>query len=346
MNRLEQRYRAALRLLPTAYRRQWEDDMVAAFLASMHDDDPERAEYLADFGRPSWSEVASVAGLAARLHLGLIGAPSPRTEARSDMVRIVVLLWLLWGAVSAIVAAGLELWLQSGLRFLPAPPAEWSSAVAPAGLWSVGLRLSGLAWLVAFVAVLFGRPALTRTAAVVGVANSAFGVAGALVAELARNLPAVSVTMLATFAVDLALSAVLWTLAKRWPRVRPTGWLLALLLGTAVVTGLTVGGIAGAVPWWAVDPVTITAAAVVAVAIVRLVTGASPAWSLALTVLAWAMLVVRLLTLVDVAETYAWMGPVPMVFAVAEALALSVVAVPITVVAMRSHSRLPSSRLG
>jgi len=67
---------------------------------------------------------------------------------------------------------------------------------------------------------------------------------------------------------------------------------------------------------------------------------------LALTVLAWAMLVLRIVTLADVAEAYGWMGPVPMVFAVAEALALSVAAVPITVVAMRSHSRLPSSRLG
>ena len=44
--------------------------MVATFLESMDTDDAEAAEYLADYGRPSWSEVASVAALAVRLRLG------------------------------------------------------------------------------------------------------------------------------------------------------------------------------------------------------------------------------------------------------------------------------------
>jgi hypothetical protein len=87
MSRLEQRYRLVLRvLLPAAYRKAWEEDMVATFLDSVDSDDAEAAEYVADYGRPSWSEVASVARLAARLRLGAAGAP-PRYVAWGQAVR-------------------------------------------------------------------------------------------------------------------------------------------------------------------------------------------------------------------------------------------------------------------
>jgi hypothetical protein len=76
VNRLEQRYRLVLRtLLPASYRKLWEEDMVATFLESMDSDDAEAAEFLADYGRPGWSEVASVAALAVRLRLGAAEAP-------------------------------------------------------------------------------------------------------------------------------------------------------------------------------------------------------------------------------------------------------------------------------
>ena len=79
MTRLEERYRRVLRLLPVSYRVIWEDDMVATFLASTHTDDRDEADYLADFGRPSWAEVASIAALAIRLRIGSAGAP-PRPQ--------------------------------------------------------------------------------------------------------------------------------------------------------------------------------------------------------------------------------------------------------------------------
>jgi hypothetical protein len=333
MNRLEERYRLVLRLLPTAYRRQWEDDMVAAFLASTHDDDPERAEYLADFGRPSWSEVGSVAALALRLHLGLAGAPSPRADARIEATRIVVLLWLLSGAVWAVVAAGTQLWLLD----TTAPPQAW---------WQVALPFGGLAWTLAYLAVLSGRTTVARVAAVLGVISGTVGVAVATVDEIVRHLPSLSVSMVATFGLDVCLLAVLWTLGMAWRPVRRGGWLVAFGAGALAVTALSVGAVAGVVPWWALDWVTVSAAALLVTVVVGLVAGARPSWSLALAVLAWAMVGLRIVTLADVAEAYAWIGPAPMVFAVAEALALSVAAVPITVVAMRSHSRLPSSGLG
>ena len=64
MNSLEQRYRRALRMLPAAYRRVWEDEMVAAYLdrvADEDDGDRDAADFRADYGSPAWSEVASVA---------------------------------------------------------------------------------------------------------------------------------------------------------------------------------------------------------------------------------------------------------------------------------------------
>ena len=58
---LEGRYRRALRLLPGYYRQQWEKDMVAAFLDSSLTGDPEEDEFITEYGRPSWPELASVA---------------------------------------------------------------------------------------------------------------------------------------------------------------------------------------------------------------------------------------------------------------------------------------------
>jgi hypothetical protein len=62
---LEQRYRRVLRRLPGYYRDNWEQDMVAALLESSPTDDPEEDEYIIEFGKPKWPEVAGVAGLAA-----------------------------------------------------------------------------------------------------------------------------------------------------------------------------------------------------------------------------------------------------------------------------------------
>jgi hypothetical protein len=49
--------------------------MVAALLDGWLTGDLEADEYISKAGRPSWAEVASVAGLAARRYLGGAGAP-------------------------------------------------------------------------------------------------------------------------------------------------------------------------------------------------------------------------------------------------------------------------------
>jgi hypothetical protein len=63
---LERRYRRVLRLLPGWYRRQWEQDMVAAFLDSWLTGDADADEYISKAAGPGWAETASVAGLAVR----------------------------------------------------------------------------------------------------------------------------------------------------------------------------------------------------------------------------------------------------------------------------------------
>jgi hypothetical protein len=100
---LEQRYRRVLRLLPGYYRDKWEQDMVTAFLDSWLTGDPEEDEAIIEFCRPTWPEVASVAGLAARLYLGGTGAPR-RYFAWGQAVRGAVLTVMLVHAVRALDA--------------------------------------------------------------------------------------------------------------------------------------------------------------------------------------------------------------------------------------------------
>jgi hypothetical protein len=98
---LERRYRRVLRLLPRYYRAQWEQDMIGAFLDGWLTGDPELDEYISRAAWPSWAEVASVAGLAARLYLGGEGAPR-RYFAWGQAVRRAVLAVLLVHAVLAV----------------------------------------------------------------------------------------------------------------------------------------------------------------------------------------------------------------------------------------------------
>jgi hypothetical protein len=155
VNRLEQRYRVVLRtLLPASYRKLWEEDMVATFLESMASDDAEAAEYLADYGRPSWSEVASVAVLAVRLRLGAANAPL-RSGAWGEAVRLVALMGLLVHAAAATIEAGSTLWLAGRVDWLAAPPGDWAPAL-PHRAWPTISTIAGLLWLPAYVGLLLG----------------------------------------------------------------------------------------------------------------------------------------------------------------------------------------------
>jgi hypothetical protein len=158
VNRLEQRYRVVLRtLLPASYRKLWEEDMVATLLESMASDDAEAAEYLADYGRPSWSEVASVAALAVRLRLGAANAPL-RSGAWGEAVRLVALMGLLVHAAAATIEAGSTLWLAGRVDWLAAPPGDWAPAL-PHSAWPTISTIAGLLWLPASVGCCSGTDA-------------------------------------------------------------------------------------------------------------------------------------------------------------------------------------------
>src|SRR5215813_13166298 len=115
---LGERYLIEKRMLPAVYRASWQEEMVTTFLASMHTDDAEQAEYLADYGRPSWSEVGSVVALAIQLRLpglrrrlGGAGA-SPRNVTWSEAIRLVALIGLLSHAAFAVIDLGTMLWIK------------------------------------------------------------------------------------------------------------------------------------------------------------------------------------------------------------------------------------------
>ena len=74
---LERRYRRMLRLLPSWYREQWEEDMVATLLDGWLTGDPEADEYISKAARPTWAEVASVAGLGCPAVPGRRGRAAP-----------------------------------------------------------------------------------------------------------------------------------------------------------------------------------------------------------------------------------------------------------------------------
>jgi hypothetical protein len=202
MSRLEQRYRRLLRLLPAAYRDAWEEDMVATFLDSMDSDDAEAAEYAADFGRPSWSEVASVASLAIRLRLDVAGAP-PRSVAWGQALRLVALMGLLVHAVVETVEAGLTLWLAGTLGWLPAPPADWVPALPP-GAWHTVWSLAGLLWLPAFVGLLLGHWRAARLLAVLALLPDAAAAISATL-DLAGGAAPLLLTVWSNLLVDTLL---------------------------------------------------------------------------------------------------------------------------------------------
>ena len=164
---LEQRYRRVLRLLPGYYRDKWEEDMVAAFLDTWLTGDPDEDSVTMEFDRPGWREVASVAGLAARLYLG--GAVAPRRYfAWGEAVRRAALAMAL---VHAMVGLNTLVFLAWSRRLfgLPAPPASLAIAspggILPPAVWYV----ADYAWIVIFVALVLGHYRTARVIAVLAI---------------------------------------------------------------------------------------------------------------------------------------------------------------------------------
>jgi hypothetical protein len=159
---LEQRYRRVLRLLPGYYQDKWGEDMVAAFLDSWHTGDPEDDEWALEFCRPTWPEVASVAGLAGRLYLGGTGTPR-RYFAWGQAVRNAALAVLLVHAVLGLNVLVRTAWSRRLFGF-PAPPPSLLTA-SPGGVWPTVFYMVNAVWVVIFVALVLGHHRTARVLA-------------------------------------------------------------------------------------------------------------------------------------------------------------------------------------
>ena len=226
---LERRYRRVLRLLPGWYRQRWEEDMITALLDGWLTGDPETDEYITTAARPEWAEVASVAGLAARLYLGGPGTPR-RYFAWGQAVRRAVLAVMLVHAVLGLDVLVRTAWSRR-LFGLPAPPA-FLMIFSSGGVWPAVYYVVNAAWVVIFVALVLGY---YRTARVLAVLAIVPGLVASLQAQITGSMPApfaswafwvpltlVPVLAMAAFHADAPPSA-------RWP------WLLALPAGDLLV---------------------------------------------------------------------------------------------------------------
>lgn len=339
---LERRYRRLLRVLPPAYRAAWEEEMVTTFLEGMRADDPERAEYLADYGRPSVTETASVLALAVRLRLPAArmlrgDGVSARDVVWGDAVRLAALVAMLVHASSAASTLLTGLWLSGRAPWLGAQPPESDFVLHDP--WFRAAGLTAVLWLPAYLALVTGQRRVGQILAALTVTTSA--------AVLVLN-PFQPFTA-SGFAFVLAGILTLLALAgfhRDAPPIRHRPWLIALPVALAAEAGLALLNLAVGVDTVPLlDPPAIyCAAAVVAAWALLGPRRATPAYrTLALGLLASVALAVRVLTLVD----YAWYAPPAqrgslLAFGAVEAVALAVVAVASMAATARSLRRRPT----
>jgi hypothetical protein len=227
---LERRYRRVLRLLPGWYRKQWEQDMLAAFLDSWLTGDPEADEYIARTAGPSYAEVASVIGLAVRLHLG--GAGTPRRRVWGQAIRRAVLSVLL---VHAVLAADILVFLVGDRQlvgWLPPPPA--SLTITPSGIWDMAYYLVNVAWIAVFVTLALGHHRAARILAALAVAPA---LAALLQAPFTGVMPAPFAPWPFWILLDLVPVLAMTAFHRGTRPVAARPWLLALPVGYLLVYG-------------------------------------------------------------------------------------------------------------
>jgi hypothetical protein len=228
---LERRYRRVLRLLPGWYRQRWEQDMVAAFLDSWLTGDPAADEYITGAAGPSWAEVAAVAGLAVRLHLG--GPRTARRCAWGQAIRRAALTVVLAHAVLAVnvlVLLACSRRLAGWLHVLPASLV----VVSPGSVWPAVYYLVTAAWIVIFVTLALGR---YRTARVVAALAIVPGLAALVQGQLTGIMPAPFGPWPFWVLLDLAPVLAMTAFHRDAPPAAPRPWLLALPAGYVVVYG-------------------------------------------------------------------------------------------------------------
>jgi hypothetical protein len=228
---LERRYRRVLRLLPGWYRQQWEEDMVAAFLDGWLTGDEEADEYISKAAWPSCAEIASVARLAVRLHLG--GPGTPRRYAWGQAIRRAVLAVLL---VHAMLAVNILVFLVSGSRlagWLHVLPASLV-VVSPGSVWAAVYYLVNVAWIVIFVTLVLGH---YRTARVLAALAIVPDLVALLQAHFTGIMPAPFGPWPFWILLNLAPVLAMTAFHRDAPPAARRPWLLALPAGYLLVYG-------------------------------------------------------------------------------------------------------------
>lgn len=347
MKRIEERYRRVLRLLPRSYRGIWEEDMVSTFLAGVDTNDREQAEYLADYGRPSWPEVASIVALAVRLRIGTDGAP-PRYAAWGHAVRLAALTVMLVNAAAGTVGALATSWTAGLIPLTPQPsllpeppgyPPSWHHVLLAGAL-------SGLLWLLPFLALLAGnwQGARRRTLAAVVVTT----LSAAVVVTVTDQL--VTAELAYAVVVNALLLLALTAFHRGVPRVAAVPWRAAFGGCSVVLVGHVALLFEPSAPLLPLDLAGVAAVAVViavAVHVVVISHGAQrrfTAWTPALCILALVVLGLRLATLLDYARfgTAGW-HPALVPLAVGESVAVAAAAAFLARLAGRGLRRLPAA---
>jgi hypothetical protein len=196
--------------------------MVAAFLDGWLTGDPEADEYISKAARPEWAEVASVAGLAARLYLGGAGAPR-RYFAWGQAIRRAVLTVMLMHATLALDVLVLTAWNRR-LFGLPAPPASLVTA-SPGGAWPAVYYVVNVAWVVVFVALVLGHDRAARVLAALAIVP---GLVALLQAQLTGIMPAPFGSWAFWVLFNLVPVAAMTAFHRDAPSAARWPWLLAL----------------------------------------------------------------------------------------------------------------------
>jgi hypothetical protein len=332
---LEGRYRSLLRILPSDYRADWEEEMVATFLASSTPDDPEDAEYHAEFGRPGLSEVASVVGLAVRLRLPGSSAYARRPRFLGDAVRLVALVGLLVSAAGGAVGTVAHLWLIGRLPGF-APPDEPGDPIV--GVLPTTQVLLVATALPAYLALVFGYRSAARLLASISIAAVLLTAA----VDLVAGHPPMAGRWLSLM-LDLLVFAALWAHHDDAPPVPRRPWLLALPAATAVATAIFAATATFRMAGWIVDWPAISCAVTTVALAVHLMVRARPEWSLALVLLGGIVLAQRLVTLPEVVVGATGGNRVAAVAAgLVEITALLLAGLPVAMRARRAWRSLPT----
>jgi hypothetical protein len=220
---LERRYRRVLRLLPGWYRQRWEEDMVAAFLDGWLTGDPVADDYISKAAGPGWSETASVASLAVRLHLSGAGT-ARRHFAWGQAARNVVLALTLVHAVRGLAALTFLAWSRHWIGLIPGPPGSLAST-SPPGIWTVGGYLIDYGWIVAFLTLVLRY---YRTARIIAALIMVMDLVWLLQHAINGALPMPFGQWAYWALLDLALVLAMTAFHRDAPVAGRRSWLLAL----------------------------------------------------------------------------------------------------------------------